>query len=83
MAWPLCSRTEDRTYGLSPKAATPDETTLSSVQCSKAYSGSERPNHRVENRRPPTAYSHRRRSGVGNRGDTQQSLALEKILVSH
>ena len=70
MAWPLCSGTEDQTYRLSPKAATPDEATPSSVQHSKAHSGSERPDHRMENGRPPTAHSHRQRSGVGSRGDT-------------
>ena len=82
-AWPLYSRTEDQTYGLSPKAATLDEVTLSSIQCSKAYSGSRQPDHRTENRRPPTAHSHQWRSGVGSRGNTRQLLALEKILVSH
>ena len=30
-AWPLYSGTKDRTYGLSPKATTLDEATLSSV----------------------------------------------------
>jgi len=37
-AWPLCSRMVDWTYGLLFKAAILDEATLSSVQCSKAYS---------------------------------------------
>ena len=83
MAWSLYSRTENRTYSLWPKAATPDKATLSSVQCSKAYSSSGWPDHRTENRRPPTTHSHWRRSGVGSRGDTQQSLASEKIPVSH
>ena len=41
MAWPFCSRTADRTYGLSLKAATLDEVTSSSIQHSKAHSGSE------------------------------------------
>ena len=58
MAWPLCSGTEDQTYGLLPKAATLDEATPPSVQCSKAYSGSGRPDHRTENGRPPTAHNH-------------------------
>jgi len=31
----------------------------------------------------PTTHSHRRRSRVGSKGDTQQSLALEKIPVPH
>jgi len=43
MAWPLCSGTVDWTYGLSLKAAIPDEATPSSVQCSEAYSGSGQP----------------------------------------
>ena len=83
MTWPFCSGTADRTYGLLLKTATLDEATPSSVQCSEAYSGPGRPNHRTESRRPPTTHSHRWRSGVGSRGDTRQSLALEKIPVSH
>jgi len=67
MAWPLCSGTADRTYSLSLKAATLDKATPSSVQCSKAYSGSRQPNHRTENGRPPTAHSHWQRSKVGVR----------------
>jgi len=39
-AWPLCNRTIDQTHSLLLKAATLDEATPSSVQCSKAYSGS-------------------------------------------
>jgi len=35
-AWPFCSRTADRTYGLLLKAATLDEVTPSSIQRSKA-----------------------------------------------
>ena len=81
--WPFCSGTVDQTYGLPLKTATLDEATLSSVQHSEAYSSPGRPDHRTENGRPPTVHSHRRRSGVGSRGDTQQSLALEKIPVSH
>ena len=38
-AWPLCSGTADRTYGLSLKTTTRDEATPSSVQRSEAYSG--------------------------------------------
>ena len=82
-AWPLCNGTVDWTYGLLLKTATPDEATPSSVQRSEAYSGSRRPNHRTENGRSPTAHSHQRRSRVGGRRDTRQSLALEKIPVSH
>ena len=37
---PLCSGKTDRTHGLSLKAATPDEATPFSVQCSEAHSGS-------------------------------------------
>ena len=70
MAWPLCSGTKDRTYGLSPKATTPDEATLSSVQHSEAYSGSRRPNYRTQNGGPSTTYSHRWRSRVEGRGNT-------------
>ena len=69
-AWPFCSRTADWTYGLSLKAATLDEATPSSVQCSKAHSGSRRPDYRTQNGGPPTAYSRRQRSGVGSRGNT-------------
>ena len=83
MTWPFCSGTADQTYGLSLKTATLDKATPSSVQCSKAYSSPGRPDHRTENERPPTIHSHRWRSRVGSRGDTQQSLALEKISVSH
>ena len=83
IAWPLYSGTADRTYGLSLKAATLDEATPSSVQRSEAYSSSGRPDHRMENGRSPTAYSHQRKSKVGGRKDTRQSLALKKILVSH
>jgi len=54
MAWPLCSGTADQTYDLLLKAATLDEATPSSIQCSEAYSGSGQPNHRTENRRPST-----------------------------
>ena len=82
-AWPLCSGTEDWTYGLSPKAATLDEATPPSVQHSKAYSSSRQPDHRMENGRSPIAHSYRQRSGVESRGDTQQSLAPEKIPVSY
>ena len=81
--WPFCSGTADWTYGLSLKTATLDEATPSSIQRSEAYSSPGRPDHRIESGRPPTAHSHRRRSGVGSRGDTQQSLALEKIPVFH
>jgi len=83
MAWPLCSGTMDQTYGLLLKAATLDKATPSSVQHSKAYSSSGRPNHRMENGRPPTAYSYRQRSRVGSRGDTQQLLVPEKVLVCY
>jgi len=83
MAWPFRSRTADRIYGLSFKTATLDKVTLPSVQRSKAYSGSRQPDHRTENNGPPTAHSHRWRSGVGSEGDTRQSLAPEKIPVSH
>ena len=82
MTWPFCSGTADRTYGLSLKTATLDEATPSSVQRSEAYSSPRRPDHRTESRRPSTTHSHRRRSGVGSR-DTWQSLAPEKIPVSH
>ena len=81
--WPFYSGMADWTYGLSLKTATLDEATPSSVQHSEAYSSPRRPNHRTENGRPPTAHSHQWRSGVGSRGDTQQLLAPEKILVSH
>ena len=81
--WPFCSRTADWTYGLSLKTATLDEATPSSVQRSKTYSGPRRPDHRTKSGRPPTAHSHRRRSRVGSRGDTRQSLAPEKIPVSY
>ena len=80
MAWLLCSGTEDWTYCLLPKAVTADEATPSSVQHSKAYSSSRWPNHRMENKRPPTTHSHWQRSGVGSRGDTRQLLALEILL---
>ena len=83
MTWPFCGKTVDRTYSLLLKTAILDKATPSSVQHSEAYSGSRRPNHRTENKRPPTAHSHRRRSRVGSRGDTWQLLALEKIPVSH
>ena len=83
MARPLCSGTENQTYGLSPKATILDEATSSSVQCSKAHSGSRRPNYRMQNGEPPTAYSHQWRSRVGGGENTQQSLAPEKILVPH
>ena len=83
MTWPFCGGTVDWIYGLLLKTAILDEATLSSVQHSEAYSGSRRPDHRTENERPPTAHSHQWRSRVGSRGDTQQSLALEKIPVSH
>ena len=73
MAWPLCSGTEDRTYGLSPKAATLDEATPPSVQHSKAYSGFGRPNHRTENGRSPTAI-------IINR---EAKWEVEEILDSH
>jgi len=56
-AWPLYSRMVDQTYGLSLKAATLDGVASSSVQCSKAHSGSKRPNYRMQNRGPPTIYS--------------------------
>ena len=82
IAWPFCSRTADQTYGLSLKAATLDEATPSSVQRSKAHSSSRQPDYRMQNRGPPTAHSHRWRSGVGSRGNTQQSLALEKIVTN-
>ena len=81
--WHLCSGMADQTYGLSLKAVTLDKATPSSVQCSEAYSSSRRPDHRMENRRPPTIHSHQQRSRVGSRGDTQQLLALEKIPVPH
>ena len=58
MAWPLCSRMADWTYGLLLKAATLDEATLSSVQCSEAHSGSGQPNYRTQNGEPPTTHSH-------------------------
>ena len=83
MAWPLCSGKTDWTYGLLLKTATPDEATLSSIQRSEAYSGSGQPDYRPENRRPPTAHSYWQRSRVGSRRDTRQSLAPEKIPVSH
>ena len=51
--WHLCSGMADQTYGLSLKAVTLDKATPSSVQCSEAYSSSRRPDHRMENRRPP------------------------------
>ena len=82
-AWPLCSGTADQTYGLLLKAVTPDEATLSSVQHSEAYSGSRRPDHRMENGRLPTTHGYWQRSRVEGRRDTQQLLALEKIPVSH
>jgi len=82
-AWPLCSRTADWIYGLLLKAATPDEATPSSVQCSEAYSSSRWPDYRTENRRSPTTYNHQQRSRVGGRRDTWQLLASEKIPVSH
>jgi len=81
--WPFCSRTADWTYGLSLKTTILDKATPSSVQHSEAYFSSGRPNHRTENIRPPIAHSHRWRSGVESRGNTRQSLALEKIPVSH
>jgi len=37
-AWPLYSGIVDQTYGLSLKAATPDEATPSGVQHGEAYS---------------------------------------------
>jgi len=83
MAWFFYSGMADWTYGLSLKAATPDEATPSSVQRSEAYSGSRQPDHRTENGRSPTAHSHQQKSGVGGRKDTQQLLALKKIPVSH
>ena len=82
-AWPLCSGTADWTYGLLLKAATPDEVTPSSVQCGEAYSSPGRSDYRPEDGGPSTAYSYRRRSRVGSRRDTQQSLAPEKIPVPH
>ena len=83
MAWPLCSGMADRTYGLLLKAATLDEATPSSVQCSEAYSSSRWPDYRMENGRSPTAHSHQQRSRVGGRRDTWHSLAPKKIPVSH
>ena len=83
MAWSLCSRMVDWTYDLSLKTATQDEVTPSSIQRSEAYSGPRRPDYRTHNGGPPTAHSHRWRSGVGSRGNTQQSLVLEKIPVPH
>ena len=83
MTGPFCSRKTDRTHGLSLKAAIPDEATSSSVQHSEAHSSSGRPDYRLENKGPPAAHSHRRRSGVGSRRDTQQLLVLEKISVPH
>ena len=53
MAWPLCSRIADWTYGLSLKTATWDEATPSSVQRSKAYSSPRRPNYRMHNEGDP------------------------------
>ena len=83
MTWLFCSGTADRIYSLLLKTAILDEATPSSVQRSEAYSGPGRPNYRTENGRLPTAHSHRWRSRVGSRGDTRQSLAPEKIPVSH
>ena len=82
-AWPFCSKMADRTYGLSLKAATLGEATPSSVQHSKAHSGSGRPDYRTQNGGLPTAHSRRWRSRVGSRGNTRQSLASEKIPVPH
>ena len=82
-AWPFCSRTVDQTYGLSLKAATLDEATPSSVQCSKAHSGFKQPDYRMQNERPLTTHSCRQSSRVGSRGNTWQSLVLEKIPVPH
>ena len=39
--------------------------------------------HKTEDHLPPTTHSHRRKSRVGSRGNTQQSLVLEKIPVPH
>ena len=71
MARPLCSGTEDRTYGLSPKATIPDEATPSSVQRSEAHSGSGQPDYRMQNGGPPTAHSYQWRSGVRSGGNTR------------
>ena len=59
MAWFFYSGMADWTYGLSLKAATPDEATPSSVQRSEAYSGSRQPDYRTENDRLPTAHSYK------------------------
>ena len=83
MAWPLCSKTADWTYGLSLKTTTLDEVASSSIQHSEAYSGSRWPNYRTENRRPSTVHNYQQRSRVGSRRDTWQLLALEKIPVPH
>ena len=81
--WPFCSGMVNWTYGLLLKTPTLDKAIPSSVQCSEAYSSPRRPDYRMENGRPPTTHSHRQRSRVGSRGNTQQSLALEKIPVFH
>ena len=70
MAWPLCSGTVDRTYGLSLKAVTPDEATPFGVQYDEAYSSPGRPDYRLEDRGPPTAHSHQQRTRVESRRDT-------------
>ena len=69
-AWLLCSGTADWTYGLSLKTATQDKATLFSIQYSKTYSSPRRPDYRMHDRGLPTTHSHRRRSGVGSRGNT-------------
>ena len=69
-AWPFCSETADWTYGLSLKTATQDKATLFSIQYSKTYSSPRRPDYRMHDRGLPTTHSHRRRSGVGSRGNT-------------
>jgi len=39
--------------------------------------------HKTEDHPPPTTHSHRRKSRVGSRGNTQQLLALKKIPVPY
>ena len=73
----------DQTYGLLLKTTTLDEATPPSVQRSKTHSGSRRPDFRTETDGSPTTHNHRWRTGVGSGRDTRQSLAPEKVPVSH
>ena len=82
-AQPLCGGTENWTYDLLPKATTLDKATPSSIQRGEAYSSPGWPDYRPEDGGPPTAHSYQRRSRVGGRGNTWQSLAPEKIPVPH